>query len=243
VALRLSDKIADTMSPLWHLGRIAQVIAPFIGAMTAHSLPCSNNCKYRPKKTDGSTMDLVPSSDPVVAGFHSNSKTIRSESLRTKGEQLSMPTRKVVLVVSCVFLVLAAALEVRAQDAGCQFTGNSACGGDDRGQCAPHERFYSEKCSNGSIQNKCFVDNYCASVNKGRINIAGSWQGNVFRQLGDSLSVTYPGKSVGNGQFIGPYTITITWPGVPAYRGTISVQNGRAYLITWDRPAGNVWRR
>jgi len=59
-----------------------------------------------------------------------------------------------------------------------QFTGNSACGGDNRVQCAPHERLYSEQCSSGPAQIKCFVDNYCASINKGRTNIAGqAWSG------------------------------------------------------------------
>jgi hypothetical protein len=60
-----------------------------------------------------------------------------------------------------------------AQDPGCTFKGHSSYGGDNRGQCAPQERFYSEQCSGGIIRNACLVDNYCASVTRGRTNLTG----------------------------------------------------------------------
>ena len=42
--------------------------------------------------------------------------------------------RRVALVMFCTVAAFMATLQ--AQDPGCQFTGNSACGGDNRGQCA-----------------------------------------------------------------------------------------------------------
>jgi hypothetical protein len=136
-----------------------------------------------------------------------------------------------------------------AQDQGCQFTGNSACGGDDSGQCAPHERFYSEKCSNGSIQNKCFVDDYCAKVNKGRSSLAGrAWSGGyVFQQHGDALYVTGGNAGAGSGQFVSDVLIQITWPGVLTYTGHVDTapapDDDFGVTIYWDRPNGNIWKR
>ena len=150
--------------------------------------------------------------------------------------------RKIALVVFCTAAFMAT---LQAQDPGCQFTGNSACGGDSRGQCAPHERLYAEQCSTGPAQSKCFADSYCASINRGRINIAGhEWSGGYsFRQLGDSLAVTGGSAGPGSGRFIGPYVISITWNGASAYTGRISVQNNVANRIQWDRPPLDTWTR
>jgi hypothetical protein len=128
-----------------------------------------------------------------------------------------------------------------AQDPGCTFTGNSACGGTDRGQCAPHERFYSEQCAGGAVRNKCFVDNYCASVNKGRINIGGAWRGGAYiiRQLGDTLNITGGSAGPATGQFVGPYTIKVAW-GAAQFTGVVATNGSQ---ITWDHPANNFWRR
>jgi hypothetical protein len=150
--------------------------------------------------------------------------------------------RKIALVVfgGAMFVVT-----LRAQDPGCQFTGNSACGGDNRVQCAPHERLYSEQCSSGPAQIKCFVDSYCASINKGRTNIAGqAWSGGYsFKQSGDSLTVTGGTAGPGSGRFIGPLVISISWGGGSAYTGRISLQNNVANRIQWDRPPLGTWTR
>ena len=134
---------------------------------------------------------------------------------------------------------------VRAQDPGCQFTGNSACGGDNREPCAPHERLYAEQCSNGPAQSKCFEDKYCASINRGRTNLAGqAWSGGyAFKQSADSLTVTGGSAGTGYGRFIGPYKISITWNGTGTYTGTVSLQNGLAKRIQWDRPPLGTWTR
>ena len=144
--------------------------------------------------------------------------------------------KRIALLTFCTTAFFVTSL--RAQDPGCQFTGNSACGGDNRGQCAPHERFYAEQCTNGPAQTKCFADKYCTSINKGRVNIAGAaWLGGyTFKQLGDSLTVTGGTAGQGSGRFIGPYTISISWGGTSAYTGTIKVENDVAKQIQWDRP-------
>lgn len=126
------------------------------------------------------------------------------------------------------------------------FIGNSACGGDQRGQCVPNERYYSERCSNGTIVNKCFVDDYCASVTKGRTNLTGTtWAQHRYSilQHGDSLYITGGGAGPANGTFIGPFTISVTWPQVHmTYTGVIvPARFGRT--ITWDHPPHNVWVR
>ena len=150
---------------------------------------------------------------------------------------------KITLVAFCIAAAFMTPL--KAQDPGCQFTGNSACGGDNRGQCAPHERFYAEQCTNGPAQTKCFGDSYCASINKGRTNIGGrAWPGGyTFRQLGDSLTVTGGSAGQGTGRFIGPYMISVTWSGSPSYTGRISVENSVANKIQWDRPPLGTWTR
>ena len=151
--------------------------------------------------------------------------------------------RKIGLVTFCTVAVFMATLQ--AQDPGCQFTGNSACGGDSRVQCAPHERLYTEQCLSGSAQIKCFADNYCASINKGRINIAGRiWSGGYsFKQLGDALTVTGGSAGPGTGRFIGPYLIRVSWGGGSSYTGRIMVQNNVATQIQWDRPPLGTWTR
>jgi hypothetical protein len=134
----------------------------------------------------------------------------------------------------------------RAQDPGCTFFGNSACGGDDHGQCAPHERFYSERCENGAVRNKCFVDDYCASVTKGRVNIAGSWIHGSYsiRQSGDTFTITGGGAGPATGQFTGPNTIYVKWAPEPPYSATVAADNNnRGIQINWNRPPGNLWRR
>jgi hypothetical protein len=150
--------------------------------------------------------------------------------------------RKIALVVfgGAMFVVT-----LRAQDPGCQFTGNSACGGDNRVQCAPHERLYSEQCSSGSAQIKCFVESYCASINKGRTNIAGqAWSGGYsFKQSGDSLTVTGGTAGPGSGRFIGPLVISISWGGGSSFTGRISLQNNVPNRIQWDRPPLGTWTR
>ncbi len=153
-----------------------------------------------------------------------------------------LDARKIALVVFCTAVFVAI---LQAQDPGCHFTGNSACGGDNRVQCAPHERLYAEQCLNGPSQSKCFVDNYCASINKGRVNLGGQpWSGGYsFKQQGDSLTVTGGSVGTGNGRFIGPYSISITWSGASAYTGRISVQNNVANRIQWDRPPLGTWTR
>lgn len=150
--------------------------------------------------------------------------------------------QRMALVVFCTVAFVAT---LQAQDPGCQFTGNSACGGDSRVQCAPHERLYAEQCSNGPAQSKCFVDNYCASINRGRTNIAGqAWSGGYsFKQLGDSLTVTGGSAGPGRGRFIGPYVISISWGGGSACTGRISLQNNVANRIQWDRPPLGTWTR
>jgi hypothetical protein len=151
--------------------------------------------------------------------------------------------KKIALVTFCTVAVFMATLQ--AQDPGCQFTGNSACGGDSRVQCAPHERLYTEQCSIGPVQIKCFADNYCASTNKGRINIAGrTWSGGYcFKQLGDALTVTGGSAGPGTGRFIGPYLISVSWGGGSSYTGRIMVQNNVATQIQWDRPPLGTWTR
>lgn len=155
-------------------------------------------------------------------------------------------SRAATFVASCAILIFVATPRADTQDAGCQFTGNSACGGDDHGQCAPHERFYSERCSNGSVQNKCFVESYCASVSKGRVNITGAWNGGAYQimQHGDSLSITGGAAGPAQGTFT-PRTINVTWPQAHAtYNGVIGGSGPHdARRIQWDHPANNIWHR
>ena len=156
-----------------------------------------------------------------------------------------MPNR-IGLAGLCAIFIFAAAMQAAAQDPGCQFIGNTSCGGDDHNQSAPHERFYAEQCSNGTVQHRCFAENQCAAVNKGRVNIAvgPAWTGGyVFRQAGDSLWVRGTTEGEGTGVFTGPFTIEITWKGGQAYSGTVRVKDGRAYRIEWNRPPGNHWDR
>jgi hypothetical protein len=151
-------------------------------------------------------------------------------------------------LVACVAVVLTLSIPLaKAQDPNCNFAGNSACGGTDQGQCTPDERFYTENCSNGAVIHKCFVDNFCASVTKGRVNIRGGWQGGQYniRQLGDSLTITGGRSGTATGQFIGPNQIAVRWPVANgAYTATITVnQFKQGVQINWDHPAGNIWRR
>jgi hypothetical protein len=144
-----------------------------------------------------------------------------------------------------VVLLLGMGFRALGQDPGCTFTGNSACGGDDHGQCAPQERFYSESCPNG-VQNRCFVDNYCASTSKGRTNLTGRWAGGAYNimQHGDSLYITGGAAGPANGSFIGPYTISVIWPQAHAsYTGAIGPQSRIGTQIHWDHPPNNIWTR
>ncbi len=151
--------------------------------------------------------------------------------------------KRIVLIAFCIAVAFTAVMQ--AQDPGCQFTGNSACGGDNRQQCAPHERLFTEQCSNGTAQSKCSADNYCTSINRGRINIGGrAWSGGYsFKQQGDSLTVSGGSGGTGSGRFIGPFLISISWSGTPAYTGRISVRNNVASEIQWDRPPLGTWTR
>jgi hypothetical protein len=134
-------------------------------------------------------------------------------------------------------------------DSGCTFAGNSACGGTDAGPCTSAERYCTEKCPNGTVH-KCFTDNYCASVSKGRAIVNESWDRlsaiDVIQQHGDRLYITGGESGPAQGEFVGPYTITAKWANTPAYTGTVTAPDGRtAKRITWDRPpgGGNYWYR
>jgi hypothetical protein len=128
----------------------------------------------------------------------------------------------------------------------CHYIGNSACGGDDHGQCAPHQRFLSQRCDDGRVINACGVDDHCASTNKGRFHIGGSWRGGSYQiaQHGDTFSITGGNAGTASGSFINTNIIFVTWPGAPAFKGTIVNANGvEATKIVWDHPAGNFWVR
>ena len=135
---------------------------------------------------------------------------------------------------------------------GCHYTGSSACGGTDRGQCAPHQRFLSQQCEdNGQVINACAADTSCESTNKGRANLTGAWSGGYsFAQSGDSLNVTGGQAGPGSGRFIGPYQIQITWPqthvtliaqvNVPKANTPANINN-RADRLNWNN--NTVWTR
>lgn len=133
-------------------------------------------------------------------------------------------------------------------DPGCQLTGSSACGGDDRGQCKPQERFSSETCS-GKVVNKCLADNFCASITKGRYNISGTWRstlGNILvaiTQHADSLTVTGGTFHSVPGEFVGPATIQLSANNT-TYVGTITAVDPKTQApntIKWNNAV--IWRR
>ena len=129
---------------------------------------------------------------------------------------------------------------------GCHYTGNSACGGTDQGQCAPHERLLSQQCDNGSVINACGADDYCGRTSKGRFRIGGAWRGGGYQilQRGDTFSITGGGAGPANGSFTGSNTITVTWPQAHAtFTAVISGNGPYATRIQFDHPAGNVWVR
>jgi hypothetical protein len=129
---------------------------------------------------------------------------------------------------------------------GCHYIGNSACGGDDRQQCAPQERHLSQQCDNGRVINSCGVDGYCAKTNKGRVSISGPWRGGQYQihQTGDTFTISGGGAGPANGHFTGGNVIVVTWPQAHAtYTGAISGTGTHGTRIQWDHPAGNVWVR
>jgi hypothetical protein len=155
--------------------------------------------------------------------------------------------RVVVSVMSLLAIsTLMGPFQMSSQDSGCTFTGHSACGGDDHGQCAPHQRYFSEKCANGATYNKCLVDDYCANTSKGRFHIGGGWRGGAYQilQRGDSFSISGGAAGPATGSFTGANTIVVTWPQAHAtFNGVISGNGVEATLIRWDHPANNVWNR
>jgi hypothetical protein len=134
-----------------------------------------------------------------------------------------------------------------AQDPGCNFIGHSACGGTDAGQCISDERFYTEQCSNGQVNHKCFIDDHCAQTSKGRVYIGGTWQQgqDVIHQQGDNFTITGGSFGTATGHFTGPNTIDAAWPVANgAFSATVaSDANRRGTQINWNRPPGNIWRR
>lgn len=164
---------------------------------------------------------------------------------------MTMRATSLVLTILAIALIcfdpkaIGSAAQPQSQQprAGCHWIGSSACGGDDHGQCKPHEKYCGAQCNDGTTYNVCVEDDYCASVNKGRANIAGAWSGGyVFRQLGDSLSVTGGSAGPGNGAFVSAYQIRITWPQAhAAYIGTVSELNGVARRISWNN--NTTWSR
>jgi hypothetical protein len=134
-----------------------------------------------------------------------------------------------------------------AQGPGCSLSGNSACGGTDAGQCAPHERFFTEVCPNKPNVNKCLVDSHCAATNKGRANINGKWRGGAYniQQHGDALYITGGAAGPASGQFTGPFTISVSWAGPSGHFNAqvLADGNSHGYRINWDHPAGNAWVR
>ncbi len=151
--------------------------------------------------------------------------------------------------VCCIPLLLSSA---QSQDGwpppnnSCHYIGNSACGGDDHGQCAPHERFMSQKCDNGQVINDCRVDTYCEKTSKGRFRIGGGWQRGAYQilQRGDTFSITGGAAGPANGSFTGSNTIVVTWPQAHAtFTGVLSGNGVFATRIQWDHPAGNAWGR
>ena len=148
-------------------------------------------------------------------------------------------------IALCLTVTSVPTIQTVAQDNGCSFIGNSACGGDDHGQCKPQERFYSERCGNGQVINKCFADDYCARTTIGRFNIAvgGGWSGGyIFRQLGDALTVTGGVHGPGNGSFIRADLISITWPQAHAtITAAVRGPADRPNLLQWSN--GTSWTR
>jgi hypothetical protein len=130
---------------------------------------------------------------------------------------------------------------------GCHYIGNSACGGDDKGQCTPQERFMSQQCNNGQTIHDCRADDYCGKTSKGRVNITGVWQGGGYQilQHGDSFSIIGGAAGPAQGAFTGPRTITVTWPQAHAtFNGVIGgTDPHHPVTIQWDHPANNIWRR
>jgi len=92
----------------------------------------------------------------------------------------------------------------------CHYIGNSACG-DQAHSCAPQERYLSQKCDDGRVIDACGKDDYCASVNKGRVWVGGAWSGGyVITQNQDTLSCDGPFGHA-TGQFTGPYSFVMRW--------------------------------
>jgi hypothetical protein len=129
---------------------------------------------------------------------------------------------------------------------GCHYIGNSACGGDDHGQCAPQERFFSQQCNDGRVINACGVDTHCKSTSRGRFHIGGGWRNGTYQihQTGDTFTISGGSAGPANGSFVGANTITVTWPQAHAtFQGVVSGNGTEANLIRWDHPPNNVWGR
>jgi hypothetical protein len=134
--------------------------------------------------------------------------------------------------------------------AGARQTGSSNCGGyADKAYCAPHMRRFNWIDSNGNRGSRCLVDPQCESTSKGRVNIRGhSWQNGAYDilQFADKLTIKGGVSGDGYGEFIGPYTIKITWPQVnKTFIGTVSSSLGPNMAvdkIDWNQP-GNIWTR
>jgi len=156
-------------------------------------------------------------------------------------------SRVTILAALLSFIALAMHGQDKPAAPGCHYFGHSPCGGTDKAICAPQQRYFSQQCQNGQVNNSCVDDNYCASTSKGRVVIWGFWKSNIYKidQHGDTLYITGGSAGAGSGSFTGPMTIEVTWPGNLKYKGTISLnpQTHVPNTITWDHPAGNVWTR
>ncbi len=145
-----------------------------------------------------------------------------------------------------VFLVVALALQLGGACAGqCTLQGCSACGGTDRLQCQPTQRYCTQTCPGQPSRNACIYDDYCArTANTYFPNISGSWkdtnnsQFTVSQSLGE-LTFTGPGTfGVGHGKFVFKYQFTMTWPKAGSYTGI--VENDERH-IKWSN--GMVWTK
>src|SRR6202011_1765605 len=87
---------------------------------------------------------------PILVSIRSNIKLLNSS------RQRKLPMKRVAVLIVVVSvglsLMFVRGTVIAGQDGwpppnpGCHYTGNSACGGDDHGQCAPQERFMSQQC-------------------------------------------------------------------------------------------------
>lgn len=160
---------------------------------------------------------------------------------------MQLPT-KVVLTTLVTVVFSIATMPAKAQNPGCHFIGNSACGGSQNNKCAPHERYYSQQCANGQVVNSCIIDNYCGSVNKGRVNIDGSWRAGGYHiaQNGDSLYITGGAAGPASGQFTSGQTISVTWPQAKkTFVGTVvfNPATNVGVKIQWNDSPSNYWTR